>query len=641
MRVLGTAGHVDHGKSALVQALTGIDPDRLAEEKRRGLTIELGFAWMAEREDGSGERIGFIDVPGHLDFIRAMLAGVSGIDAALLVVAADEGVMPQTREHLDILELLRIPQCIPVLTKVDAVDDEEWMTLVELDLVEVLEATRFRHSPIWRVSAHTGEGMREFSAHLRGLNSTASSRALDAPPRLSVDRVFTRSGFGTVVTGTLVSGTFALGDEVLFLPTEMAGRIRGLQAYHETAERTVAGTRVAVNVSGVPHTAVQRGHTLCAPATFQSTSLVDVKLELLPTSRKSLMHDMEVMVFHGAAETMARVRLMNEEELAPGHQGFCQLVLAEPLVLDQDDRLVLRLPSPSHTMGGGLVLDAHPKRFWKRFTPETAEHFDSLVSDDLAVRIRHYVHAHPLVTEQAIRQNRHFRVDPALDAKLREAVEGGALVRLPVGENHALITAETFREWKEFTETGLRAYHRARPLSQGQLRGEVQAQLGDRLSTRHGVALSSAEFSALLGTWTDQQAIREPGDRIALAGHRVEFSDGQRALLGELEAQMARNPMNPPSLAEIRTLFKGDQALLDALIESGAYVFLGQDVLLTAKGLQAMKEQVMAMLERQPTITMAQVRDQLQTSRKYVQALLEHMDSERLTRRQGNERIRF
>ena len=640
MRVIGTAGHVDHGKSALVMALTGIDPDRLQEEKRRGLTIELGFAWMAQHADGTGERIGLIDVPGHVDFIRNMLAGITGIDAALLVVAADEGVMPQTREHLAILDLLQIPVCLPVLTKVDTVEDAEWLELVEMEFAELLAPTGYGGTPILPVSAHTGQGMDALAQRIRALETRKPGTVLDIPARLPVDRVFTRRGFGTVVTGTLVAGALQVGEAVQLLPSGETGRIRGLQAYHQSVEHCEAGMRVAVNISGIAHGDIQRGHTLCQPGTWPNSRLLDVELTQLPHADTPLEHDMEVMVFHGAAEIMARVRTIGEWEIAPGDKGFGQLVLAEPAVVGRGDRFIVRLPSPSMTLGGGIVLEAPATRFWKRFTGESLAHFQALASSEPGVRLVHHIARHPFLRESEAGAEPEYR-DVPMPAVIAQAIDEQQLVRIAINDESHLITDQQARNWQAFILQELETCHQTYPLRRGQPRGELQASLAARIQRQWGHRLTPAQFSCLLALWCEAGLIRVDDNIVSLPAHRVVYAPHQQEAIQRLAERMEVQPFQPPPLHEIQEMLHYQAPLLESLVDSGDYVLLGADVLFTRVALEQMHAIVLAMLDAQGTVTMAQVRDRLQASRKHVQALLEHMDAEQLTRRQGDARIRF
>ena len=364
MRVIGTAGHVDHGKSTLIAALTGTHPDRLKEEQEREMTIELGFGWMVLPD---GEEVGIVDVPGHRDFIENMLAGVGGIDAAILVIAADEGVMPQTREHLAILDLLQIQKGLVVLSKVDLVDDNDWLDLVENDVRSVLTGTMLENAMIIRVSVRTGFGLDDLKHALVDLLKDSAPRLDLGRPRLPIDRVFSMAGFGTVVTGTLTDGHLSLGDEVEILPSGMEGRVRGLQTHKKKEEISVPGSRTAVNISGIALDEIKRGEVLVTPGHYQAVRRFDARLRLLKDLTAPLKHGMEVKIFLGTAETIARVRILGSENLDPGEEGWVQFELRNPLVLVRGDRYILRRPSPGETLGGGQVVDPTPKERHKRF----------------------------------------------------------------------------------------------------------------------------------------------------------------------------------------------------------------------------------------------------------------------------------
>ena len=375
MRVIGTAGHVDHGKSRLVEALTGIDPDRLKEEKEREMTIDLGFAWLTLP---SGEPVGIVDVPGHRDFIENMLAGVGGIDAALFVVAADEGVMPQTREHLAILDLLGVRNGVVALTKMDLVEDKEWLELVQLDVTELLEGTVLADAPMVPVSVRTGQGLQALLEELDRLVENVPPRSDLGRPRLPVDRVFTIAGFGTVVTGTLIDGSLQVGQEVEILPQGLKARVRGLQTHKEKIERAVPGSRVAVNLTGVSKDEVQRGDVVTTPGWLRPTTLVDVHLRYLDSATRPLRHNAALKFFSGSAEVMAKGRLLDREAIPPGGDGWVQLRLAEAVALARGDRFIVRQPSPAVTVGGGQVVDPHPRRRYRRFRSEVTARLETL-----------------------------------------------------------------------------------------------------------------------------------------------------------------------------------------------------------------------------------------------------------------------
>ena len=362
MSCIGTAGHIDHGKSTLVKALTGIDPDRLAEEKERGMTIDLGFAWLTLPH---GREVSIVDVPGHEGFIKNMLAGVGGIDAALLVVAADEGVMPQTREHLAILDLLRVRRGVVALTKTDLVDGE-WLELVRDEVAEQLKPTTLAGAPIIPVSAYTRQGLPELLAQLEHILDDAQERQNIARPRLPVDRVFTMTGFGTVVTGTLLDGTFRPGQEVQVLPQGLKTRIRSLQTHRHQVDVAVPGSRVAINLANVPRTALARGNVVALPGQLQPSILVDAHIQLLADAARPLAHNTLVDFYSGSQEVPAKVRLLDVEEAKPGQSAWAQLRLSRPAVVARRDRFILRISSPSMTIGGGEVIDVQP-RYHRRF----------------------------------------------------------------------------------------------------------------------------------------------------------------------------------------------------------------------------------------------------------------------------------
>ena len=370
MRVIGTAGHVDHGKSTLIAALTGTHPDRLKEEQAREMTIDLGFGWLTLPD---GEEVGIVDVPGHRDFIENMLAGVGGIDAALLVIAVDEGVMPQTREHLAILDLLQIPAGVIVITKADLITDRDWLEALESDIREAVKGTLLQAAPMVRVSARTGSGIPQLITTLDEILGEQPARPDLGRPRLPIDRVFTMSGFGTVVTGTLTDGHLEVGEEVQVLPSEIAGRVRGLQTHKKREEQAAPGSRTAVNISGISTEQIRRGDVLVRPGQYISTRRLDARLRLLNDVSAPLEHNTEVKVFIGATEAVAMLRLLGAEQVAPGAEAWIQLEMREPVVAVRGDHYILRRPSPAETLGGGMVVDPQPKARHKRFDEEDPE----------------------------------------------------------------------------------------------------------------------------------------------------------------------------------------------------------------------------------------------------------------------------
>lgn len=629
MRVIATAGHVDHGKSALVKALSGINPDRLAEEQKRGLTIDLGFAWI----DLAGEPIGIVDVPGHIDFIKNMLAGVGSVDAALFVVAADEGVMPQTREHLAILDLLAVPTGVVALTKADAVDDPDWLDLVEMDVHDLLAGTCLAAAPIVRVSAHKGTGLDELRHALRHALTALPPRRDRNRPRLPIDRVFTLSGFGTIVTGTLSDGHLAVGDSVEVLPDGPSGRIRGLQSHKQSIDVAHPGSRVAVNLSGISTDEIRRGQVVCKPDTLRATRLLDVSFRLLKDAPTSLTHNLTVDFFCGAAETPAHVRVLAVEEVHPGAEAWLQLRLDQPVLVAAGDRYILRRPSPSATLGGGVVLNPHPRRRYRRFDPAVTARFETLARGAPDEILLQTLEREPLLAPNALIGRSGLGADIA-QSTLTELQQSGAIAAL----DGALLTQSALDALFTALTALLDDYHRANPLKRGMPRGEVRSRL--RLPTQgRNQDLPVRAFNQLVQQAID--AARIGGDEQLLwrADFRVTFNERQRRAVEQTLARFAASPFAPPTAAETLTLLGDDETLLEALLEQDQLRRLQGNVLFRGADADVMFAQIRQFISAEGSISLAQARDLFNTSRKYVQAVLEEMDAQRITRRDGDVRV--
>jgi selenocysteine-specific elongation factor len=617
MRVIGTAGHVDHGKSTLVKRLTGIDPDRLAEEKARHMTIDLGFAWLKPPD---GETVGIVDVPGHRDFIENMLAGVGGIDAVLLVVAADEGVMPQTREHLAILDLLGVEHGFIVLTKIDLVDDE-WLALVEQDVREAVQGTTLAEAQILPVSAPTGAGIDSLVDHLTALLATLPRNPDQNAPRLPIDRVFTMSGFGTVVTGTLIGGSLRVGDEIELQPTGLRGRIRGLQSYHQPVEVAHPGSRVAVNVSGIDRQQIARGDVLSLPGQIAPTELVDVRFRHLPDVSRPLKHNVGVKVYSGAAEAAAHVRLLGDEILAPGTEGWLQLRLDTPMALAQGDRFILRYPSPGQTIGGGVIVEPHPERRHKRFQPAVIEALETRMQGTPAERITQAASTHEPIKRQALQQKVGYP-DDLFRRAVDDALTQGALLMLSDG---SLIARASWQAGLNRMIAELRAFHEHEPLRAGMSREELRSRM--RLKN-HTLALYLEA----------QTEIVSEGTLVRLASHQIKFNEAQTALIATLREQFAASPYAPPSVAEAAQLVGED--VLHALIELGEIVQVQPDVIFSADTYRIMVDVALRMIDEAGSLSASAFRDHFGTTRKYAIGLLEHLDSLGITKRVGDGRVR-
>ena len=618
MRVIGTAGHVDHGKSTLVAALTGTHPDRLKEEQEREMTIDLGFAWLTLPD---GEEIGIVDVPGHRDFIENMLAGVGGIDAALLVIAADEGIMPQTREHLAILDLLQIQAGVVVLTKIDLVDDPAWLDLVEGDIRNVLRGTVFQDAPILRVSARTRTGFPELLQTLSLVLQNAPARPNLGRPRLPVDRVFSIAGFGTVVTGTLSDGKLTAGEEVEILPSGLRGRIRGLQTHKKKEETAVPGSRTAVNISGLDVEQIQRGEVVTHPGQYRATQRLDLNFRLLPNVSASLRHHTEVKLFIGTSETIADVRLLGAETLNPGETGWLQLELRTPVVAVRGDRYILRRPSPGETLGGGTVVDPQPRARHKRFDKAVLQALDALAQGSPAeVLLQAALALGPAPVKDVLARSR--LEGPAAELALQELVDTGQGLLL----DDLVIAAPQWSLLKETVATALSVYHQTYPLRRGMPREELKSRL----------KLAPRLFNLVLPKMAAEGVLTEGPKWAALPGHIVRFSPFQQVKVDKLMALFAATPYAPPSVKECQAEVGED--ILSALREFGDLVAVSDEVVFHKTDYEIMVEKICQTLQQKGQISLAEGRDLLNTSRKYVQALLEHLDAIGVTVRVGDFR---
>ena len=641
MSCIGTAGHIDHGKSTLVKVLTGIDPDRLAEEKERGMTIDLGFAWLTLP---NGREVSIVDVPGHEGFIKNMLAGVGGIDAALLVVAADEGVMPQTREHLAILDLLRVQRGVVALTKADLVD-EEWLELVREEVAEQLKPTTLAGAEIIPVSAYTGQGIPALLAQLERILDELQERQNIARPRLPVDRVFTMTGFGTVVTGTLLDGMFRLGQEVEVLPPGLKTRIRGLQTHRHQVEVATPGSRVAMNLANVPRTELERGNVVTLPGHLQNTMLVDTRVQLLADAARPLGHNTLVDFYSGSQEVPAKVRLLDVEELMPGHSAWAQLRLSRPAVVARRDRFILRIPSPSMTIGGGQVIDVQPRNH-RRFQQSVLNALETLERgspDELVLaaldRRQESSRAgakslHGLVGYELAEIVKQSNLSQDVTQQTLESLLSERRVR----RLGSLWFAQTV--WEALKEESTRLVseqHRQYPLRSGLSKEEwrTRINLSPKMASEVFLALQQegqlAEAISISGT---------SGGFIRLPGFVPTFNAAQQQRVEQLLRLFREHPFNPPGRAEAETIVGAE--VLASLIEQGQLVKLGgsSDALLFLReSYEEAIAKLVAYLQEHGKMTAAEARDVLGTTRKYILPLLEHMDERRITRRIGDERL--
>ena len=624
MRVIGTAGHVDHGKSTLVKALTGIDPDRLKEEKKRQMTIDLGFAWYESLAEGS---IGIVDVPGHRDFIENMLAGVGGIDAVLMVIAADEGIMPQTNEHLSIIDLLQIKTGVVVLTKVDLVEDPGWLDLVEMDVRERLVGNCLENAPILRVSAMTGEGMQELRQAIDRVLHPLSPRLDIGRPRLPVDRVFSLTGFGTVVTGTLLDGSFNLDNEVEILPSRLQSRIRGLQTHKKSERQALPGSRTAINLSGIEVAEIKRGDVVVYPGMFKPTRRIDARLDLLKDAPVALKHNDHVKVFILTSECTGRVRLLQGQELQPGGSGWVQIEFDKELVLDKDDRFIIRRMSPAQTLGGGSVVDVHPTVRYKLQDPRVIKRFELKTAPSIEKQVLATILEKPFISSEDLLIR--FVTDSfLLQEKLDGLIDQGELVVIASkgNKNGNYVTRGYWLALTERIAEILNQYHQQYPLRNG-----ISA---DELARRAKITLKELEICT--EKWLEDRLIRTSNATISLFSFEIRYSANQKRRLDQYFSLVEKQPFNPPGVKEARELLTDE--VYQSLIEQGALIQLSMDTVVRKAEFDLMLSFVVNECERGELLALAHFRDHFNTNRKVSQAFLEYLDRKGVTLREGEGR---
>ena len=625
--IIGTAGHVDHGKTVLIRALTGIDTDRLIEEKRRGITIELGFAHL---DWPDGVRAGIVDVPGHEKFIRNMLSGAGGIDVCMLVVAADEGFMPQTVEHLNILTLLGIRDGLTVITKKDAVDGE-WLELMTEEVKERLKGTFLENRPVLAVSAKDGDGIAELKAALRELIDRAAEKSARVPFRLPVDRVFSVDGFGTVVTGTLIEGCVHTGEEAELLPGGLKARVRSLQVHSEEVPVACAGERVAINLSGIRKEEVARGDTVAKPGTVRTSLMADARLSNLKDSGRVIENGMQVHFYHGATVRLAKVVLLDKEKLEPGENGLAQLRLTEPLASKNGDRFVIRFYSPVETIGGGVILDDKPVKH-KRFVPAVLEALAIRESGSLDKKLVKIASEKNTPWERAALALKAGLTEEEAGELLTEAVSRGEMLELLPGKYIAAASLEA-----QYTKTAavLSAYHKQNPLHAGMPAAEV------RQKAFSGIDKPAAD--AYLMELVSEGRLNRRANAFSLADFSVKYTKRQAEIRTKLLKIYADGGIEPAGTDEIAAIFpvaekNNVRQVTDSLLSSGELVLLCPQIIYSRAAYETAFAAVKAHFESHEAITLAELRDALHTSRKYALAILEYLDKNGITKKTGDFR---
>jgi len=628
--VLGTAGHIDHGKTTLIKALTGVDTDRLKEEKERGITIELGFTFMPLP---SGLKISIVDVPGHEKFVRHMVAGATGIDMVALMIAAEEGVMPQTREHLDICKLLRVKKGLIALTKTDLVE-KDWLELVKEEIREFVKGTFLEGAAIVPVSSTTGEGIPGLVAEIDRLAQEVEERSSEGLLRLPIDRVFTMRGFGTVITGTIIAGKVSVGDTLEVLPKGLEAKVRGIQAHGEPVETATAGLRVGINLQGLEKDIVDRGNILALAQSLRPTSALDTIFQLLPGVPKPLKNRTRVRFHVGTTESLGRAIILDREEIKPGEEAFLQLRLEEPVVALPGDRFVIRSYSPVFTIGGGEILDAFPTRH-KRLSEQVKEEMAILEkgSDDEKIRLR-LLKARPAGLswpELVMRSN-------LLPSKLRPLVDQlvakGGILRFN-GDRLRYLHPQVMADLKRFSLDYLKDFHQKNPLQTGAMKEELKSKLPPQVDVRL--------FNHLLSALIEEKKILAEKETLRLFSHTISLKAEEKDLHKKIVLLFAKARLQPPTVKEVVSELGASEnelkPVLQLLTKEGTLVKVKEDLYFHRQALEELEGRMVSFLQQNKEMTPTHFKEVSQVSRKFAIPLLEHFDGKKLTMRIGDKRV--
>ena len=627
--IIGTAGHIDHGKTTLIKALTGRNTDRWEEEQRRGITIDLGFTYFDLK---NGDRVGIIDVPGHEKFINNMVAGVVGMDLVMLVVAVDEGIMPQTREHMDILGLLGIEKSILVLNKCDLVD-EEWLELVEEEIQEELKGTFLEKAPVVRVSAATGQGLDELVDTIQRLmEDEVVPKDTQTIPRLPIDRVFTLSGFGTIITGTLISGTISRDDVLEMYPIGKECKIRNIQVHGRDQDRCFAGQRVAINLSNIKKKEIRRGCVIAPKNNMKNTDLLDVKLTVLPDSLRIVTNRERLHLYTGTSEILCRAVLLDKEEIGPGESGLVQLRLEEEIAVKRGDRFVVRFYSPMETIGGGVILEPNPGRR-KRFDEKAIEELKRKESGSLAdiMELHIKAHADTMITLAELAKIMAHSAEE-LQEYLNELKTEGIIYVFPMKKDIYLWHKDSEFALRQKIEETLRAYHQKHPYRYGMKKAEI-----------HNTFLKKVKpnvFDAYIDRMTEENVYGRKDEYLHLPDYRVPKDDlyqqTEKILTDTFEdAGYDFVRFSEIDFGKIPREMAEDVVLL--MMDEGQVIRINEEMFTMSHLMDAAKEKIQAHLKEEDLITIAQVRDMFSTSRKSAKPILEYMDSIKVTKKTGGE----
>ena len=627
--ILGTAGHIDHGKTSLIKALTGVNTDRLKEEQQRGITIELGFAAL---DLPSGRHLGIVDVPGHEKFVKNMVAGATGIDLVVMVIAADEGVMPQTREHMEICSLLGIQYGLVALTKADMVD-EEWMELVQEDIRDFVTGTFLDGQAIIPVSSTSGEGLAEFTSALDELSGQVPERSTSSLFRLPVDRVFTMKGFGTVITGSLMSGKVSVGDTIMIYPSGITSKVRGIQVHGSAMETAQSGMRTAINFQGLEMTSIQRGQVLSKPDALLPSYMIDLNLHYLESNKKKIKNRSRVRFHTGTSEILGNLILLDREDLQPGEEVVAQIRLDVPVAVVRDDRFVLRSYSPIRTIGGGRVLNPVPLKH-KRFKADIVEGLKGLMTEDPEEIIAYHVRSMGVMgvafSALMIMTNLSEKV---LDKHLQAMLSCRDIIQIDK-EQRLYVHKATFESLQNQLVDYLTHYHAAYPLKAGMPKEELKSKLAATVSTK--------VFTMALNQLTTAHTIVQVGDSVNLATHKVSLGVDQAGVKKKIAQIYLENGLQPPYFKEIVKSMDLDSSsatdVLMLLVNEGLLIKAKQELYFHIEPLNRLKTELIEYLQQHEEITTPQFKDMTGASRKFVIPLLEYFDAKNITIRVGDVR---
>lgn len=630
--IIGTAGHIDHGKTTLIKALTGRETDTLREEKERGISINLGFTFF---DLPSGRRAGIIDVPGHEKFIKNMLAGISGIDIVIMVIAADEGIMPQTREHFEILQLLNIKRGLIALTKSDLVD-EEWLSMIKEDIKEEFKGTFLENAPMHAVSSKTKVGLDALIKDVDKLTEEIDAKDTQGHFRLPVDRVFSVSGFGTIVTGTVISGMIKEGENVEIYPSKEVSKVRGIQVHDKSVKIAEAGQRCAINIANVKTSAVKRGDVIAASNLMEPSLMIDCKLYYLKSASRPLENRQRVRLYHGTSEIICRVVILDKEELNQGEEAYVQLRLEKPLTAQRNDRFVIRSYSPMYTIGGGSIIDPSAKkakRFDKKYLEELKVKESGKTENIIENNVKKLSDQYPKASDilKALGKN-----EEQIGEKLQLLVDENKIVRFDTGDKAVYVHKEYIDNKINSMCDLLERFHKENPLKWGISKEEIKNKVFKGIKQKI--------YDEMLDLFVKDNKISIHGSFISLAEFTIEYTKEQKNIRDNIIKVFKAAKFSPPKYGELEEKQedkKSFKMIFDSLLDEGIIVKVSEDCLFLKEDYDKVKEIIVNFINTNGSLTLAQLRDELNTSRKYAMALIEHFDGIKLTKRVDDKRVLY